>query len=101
MFNFMNARLPFLEKSFNELGLLGKVAYISSAIAAIVAGIAAVWQVMGWVNNKLELSDQLMLWEVQSTLNIEKQLIEGDSTQAERYNQILKQLDELDKISED
>ena len=101
MFNFMNARLPFREKSFNELGLLGKVAYISSAIAAIVAGIAAVWQVMGWVNNKLELSDQLMLWEVQSTLNIEKQLIEGDSTQAERYNQILKQLDELDKISED
>lgn len=101
MFSFMNARLPFLEKSFNELGLLGKVSYICSAIAAIVAGIAAVWQVIGWANHKLELSDQLVLWEVQSTLNIEKEMIKSDPSQTERYNQILKQLEELDKISKD
>ena len=100
MFKIMDHKLPFVGRSFKELSLFGKLSYIGYCIAAIVAGIAATWEVIGWFSHRLELSDKLTVWEVQSTLNIEKQLIKDDPKQNIRYAEIQKQLDELSKLSD-
>ena len=67
----LNRKLPLVGKSFLELGLLGRISYVFSAIAAIVAGVTAVWTVFGWAGHQVSLAEKTALWEAQSALYIE------------------------------
>lgn len=100
MSKFTDYKLPFVGKSYGELSLLGKVSYIGYCIAATVAGVTATWEAIGWFSNRLELSDRLSVWQVESALNTESQLIKNDPSQQGRYAEIQKQLDELSKLSD-
>ena len=67
----LHRKLPLVGKTFQELGLLGRVSYIASAVMAILGAITAVWTFWGWADKQLSLAEKTALWEAQSTLYVE------------------------------
>lgn len=93
----MDGKLPFLSKSYKELGLVGRISYIASAITAILAAATAIWQVLGWASNRMDIAETTALQQAESIMYMESYRIVDDPDKKERYAELQKQIERLRK----
>lgn len=94
----LQRKLPLVGKSFQELGLFGRISYIATVITTTIGAAVAIWGVFGWATDQISLAEKTALWEAESILRMEAKMIDPDS---DRYKEIQEHLQVIDNALKD